>query len=65
MPKKKEHYHEENDDNLYMFNNRLLDISLYTYANGFDQAMIKFDLCNFPDRDNWKIFLECGSQPKG
>ena len=65
MPKKKSEYHGDDEDknNLYMFHNTLLDISLYTYADGFDQAMLKFDMCELPHRDNWKIFLQCGNQP--
>ncbi len=46
-----------------MFHNTLLDISLFTYADGYDQAMLKFDMCELPNRNNWKIYLECGNQP--
>ena len=31
-----------------------------TCADGWDQAMMKFDICNFPNRKEWKIFLQCG-----
>ena len=67
MPKKKCEYHGDDDDknSVYMFHNQILDINLFTNADTFDQAMMKFDLCGFPDRDNWKIFLECGHQPTG
>ena len=67
MPKKREHYHGDDDDknNIYMFHNTLLDISLYTYADGYEQAMMKFDMCELPHRDNWKIFVQCGHQPTG
>ena len=67
MPKKKCEYHgEEHEKNsVYMFYHQILDISLFTNADTFDQAMMKFDLCGFPDRDNWKIFLECSHQPTG
>ena len=67
MPKKKYEYHGEDKDknSVYMFYNTKFDIHLYTNADGFDQAMMKFDLCGFPDRDNWKIFLECAHQPTG
>ena len=39
MPKKREHYHGDDDDinNKYMFHNTLLDISLFTYADGYQQ----------------------------
>ena len=67
MPKKKCEYHgEEHEKNsVYMFYHQILDISLFTNADTFDQAMMKFDLCGFPNRDNWKIFLECAHQPTG
>ena len=39
------------------------DLHLFVNADGFDQAMAKFDLCGFEDRPNWKIFLECENQP--
>ena len=67
MPKKKCEYHgEDKDENsVYLFYNTKFDIHLYTNADGFNQAMMKFDLCKFPDRDNWKIFLECAHQPTG
>ena len=65
MPKKKCEYHGDDDESnsVYMFHHQTLDISLFTNADTFDQAMMKFDLCGFPDRDNWKIFLECANQP--
>ena len=67
MPKKKCEYHGDYDESnsVYMFHNQILDINLFTNADTFDQAMMKFDLCGFPDRDNWKIFLECARQPTG
>ena len=65
MPKKKCEYHGDYDESnsVYMFHHQILDINLFTNADTFDQAMMKFDLCGFPDRDNWKIFLECANQP--
>tara|TARA_B100000427_G_scaffold286665_1_gene260787 strand:- start:329 stop:556 length:228 start_codon:yes stop_codon:yes gene_type:complete len=67
MPKKKCEYHGDDDEsnNVYMFHHQKLDINLFTNADTFEQAMMKFDLCEFPDRDNWKIFLECAHQPTG
>ena len=67
MPKKKCEYHGDDDESnsVYMFHHQKLDINLFTNADTFDQAMMKFDLCGFPDRDNWKIFLECAHQPTG
>ena len=51
--------------NVYMFYNTLFNINIFINANGFDQAMEKFDLCNFKHRDQWKVFLQCGKQPVG
>ena len=67
MPKKKCEYHgEDNDKNsVYLFYNTKFDIHLYTNADGFDQAMMKFDMCNFKDREDWRIFLETACQPAG
>jgi hypothetical protein len=49
--------------NVYMFHNTKFNINLFVNANGFDQAMDKFDLCCFGIRSDWKIFMECGKQP--
>ena len=67
MPKKKCEYHGDDHDknSVYMFYNTKFDIHLYVNANGFDQAMMKFDMCNFTDREYWKIFLETACQPAG
>ena len=48
-----------------MFHNIRYDIHLFTNADTFDQAMIQFDKCNFRNREDWKIFLECACQPAG
>jgi|TARA_A100001037_G_C14651779_1_gene414840 hypothetical protein len=65
MPKKKVKYHgdDEQRNSTYMFHNERYDIQLFTNADGWDQAMMKFDICNFPNRKEWKIFLQCGVQP--
>ena len=65
MPKKKVKYHgdDEQRNSIYMFHNERYDIQLFTNADGWDQAMMKFDICNFPNRKEWKIFLQCGVQP--
>lgn len=67
MPKRKDHYHGDEDDSnsIYMFHNQKYEISLFVYADGYEQAMMKFDLCGFPNRDEWKIFIQCGNQPTG
>ena len=46
-----------------MFHNIKHDLHLFINADGYEDAMLKFDLCHFKDRTNWKIFLECGHQP--
>ena len=51
--------------NVYMFHNKAFNINLFVNANGAEQAMEKFDLCNFKNRDQWKVFLQCGQQPVG
>ncbi len=51
--------------NVYMFHNTKVNVNLFVNANGFDQAMDKFDLCCFGIRSDWKIFMECGQQPLG
>ena len=65
MPKKKCEYHGEDKEknSVYMFHNIRYDIHLFTNADTFDQAMIQFDKCNFRNREDWKIFLECACQP--
>lgn len=67
MPKKKCQYHGEDKDrnSVYLFYNTKFDIHLYANADGFDQAMMKFDMCNFKDREDWRIFLETACQPAG
>ena len=51
--------------NVYMFHNTKVNVNLFVNANGFDDAMNKFDLCMFGYRSDWKIFMECGQQPIG
>ena len=67
MPKKKCEYHGKDKDrnSVYLFYNTKFDIHLYANADGFDQAMMKFDMCNFKDREDWRIFLETACQPAG
>tara|TARA_R100000808_G_scaffold7491_1_gene21999 strand:+ start:58 stop:288 length:231 start_codon:yes stop_codon:yes gene_type:complete len=67
MPKKKCEYHgEEHEKNsVYMFYNTRYDVHLYTNADGFNQAMIQFDKCDFRNREDWRIYLETACQPAG
>ena len=65
MPKKKIKNHDNDYDrnNVYMFHNTKYDFHLQTNADGWEQAMMKFDICDFADRDDWRIYVQCGSQP--
>tara|TARA_R100000231_G_scaffold61459_1_gene50112 strand:- start:37 stop:249 length:213 start_codon:yes stop_codon:yes gene_type:complete len=67
MPKKKIQYHGDDEDknSVYMYHNEKYDIHLFTNADGWSQAMARFDLCNFPQREDWKIYVACGRQPTG
>ena len=55
--------HEDKTNSVYMFHNIKHDLHLFINADGYEDAMLKFDLCHFKDRTDWKIFLECGHQP--
>ena len=65
MPKKKVKYHgdDEQRNSIYMFHNERYDIQLFTNADGCDEAMKMFDICDFDNRDEWSIYLRCGKQP--
>jgi len=65
MPKVKiSHYGFKKDKNsVYMFHNDKYNIHLFINADGWEQAMMIFDVCNFPNRDDWKIYIACGQQP--
>ena len=65
MPKKKTKSRKEDYDrcSMYMFHNERYDIQFFTRADGWNQAMMKFDVANFPNRDDWKIYVACGHQP--
>ena len=65
MPKKQEVYRGDDDEknSVYMFHNEKYDMQFFTHADGWNQAMMKFDLADFPNRDDWKIYVQCGDQP--
>ena len=67
MPKHKTIYKKDkNEENsVYMFYNNTWNIKLFVHADGFDEAMKVFDMCDFENREEWNIFLRCGQQPKG
>ena len=51
------------DNNVYLFHNTKHNMIFYTNAENYADAMMKFDLCGFENRTEWKIFVECGDQP--
>ena len=67
MPKRKIIYHQNDEDqnSVYMYLNKKYGLELFINADGFDDAMKMFDICNFKNRDEWEIYLRCGSQPTG
>ena len=67
MPKHKTINKKDKDEenSVYMFYNNTWNIKLFVHADGFDEAMKLFDMCDFKNREEWSIFLRCGQQPKG
>ena len=67
MPKRKIIYHQDDEDqnSVYMYLNKKYGLELFINADGFDDAMKMFDICDFKNRDEWEIYLRCGSQPTG
>jgi len=66
MPKHKTIYHKNKDEenSVYMYYNDTWNIKLFVHADGFDEAIKLFDICNFENKEEWSIFLKCGQQPK-
>jgi len=54
---------EDERNSVYMFHNERYNVHLFTNADGWNQAMTTFDICNFPHRDDWKVYVACGQQP--
>ena len=54
---------DELESSVYLFQNTKHNINIFVDAAGYNDAMIKFDLCEFKNRTEWKIFVECGDQP--
>ena len=54
---------EDAFNSVYMFHNIKHNLYFFTNAHYLEGAMEQFDLCNFKDREDWKIFVECGHQP--
>jgi len=51
------------ESNVYVFFNIVTKVMLFADAFTYDEAMYKFDVCNFGHRKDWKIFLELDRQP--
>lgn len=63
MSKNKNKKTEEETSNVYVFFNLINHTMLFVDAFTYDEAMNKFDGCNFKFRKDWKIFLELDRQP--
>ena len=61
--KKKSKKVKAEESSVYVFYNTITKVMLFVDAFHWDGAMEKFDLCAFEHRKDWKVFLECGSQP--
>tara|TARA_R100000426_G_scaffold20304_1_gene17488 strand:- start:50 stop:244 length:195 start_codon:yes stop_codon:yes gene_type:complete len=62
--KKHKHENVEREElHVYMFQNIKHNISLFVDAKSGNHACELFDKCDFPNRTDWKIFVELGSQP--
>ena len=54
---------KDNENSVYMFHNIKHNIFLFTNCENYEDAKYTFDLSGFENREEWKIFLECGDQP--
>ena len=54
--KKKSKKTEEEKSNVYVFFNLINHTMLFVNAFNYNEAMNKFDGCNFKFRKDWKIF---------
>ena len=64
--KKKDNEYKDVDrepNSVYMFHNVRHNLHLFINAENAEEAYEHFDKCEFLNRDEWKIFLEAGSQP--
>ena len=50
-------------DSVYVFYNNMFDFNMFINARGADDAMEKFDQCEFGKRANWRIMVEITNQP--
>ena len=54
---------EIDENSVYVFYNNMFDFNMFINARGADDAMQKFDQCEFAHRDHWKIMMELAQQP--
>ena len=54
---------EDVEKTVYIFHNIKHDIFMYVNCEGAEDAMQQFDICDFKNRQEWKIYLEMGDQP--
>ena len=50
-------------DSVYIFHNILFNFDVFINARGADDAMKKFDQCEFGKRANWRVMVELSEQP--
>ena len=53
----------EDEASVYIYYNLKTKVMLFVDGENLDDACNKFDLCGFPNRNEWKIFLEVAHQP--
>ena len=53
---------EIDENSVYVFYNNLFNFNNYINAKTTDDAMNKFDKCEFSHRDNWKVLVELPQQ---
>ena len=51
------------DNAVYVFHNQVFNFDMFINAVNADEAMVKFDQCQFENRNQWKILVELGQQP--
>ncbi len=49
--------------NVYCFHNTRTGVDLFMNAKTATEASCKFDICDFKNRDHWKIMVELTHQP--
>ena len=49
---------DDNTNNTYMFINRKRNLQVYVDADGYAEAVDKFDSCEFENPKDWEIYLK-------